>query len=110
MVKIWPCYEGKIVTVGGPWKEISLMECQKTLDLLPSDYRFSLSEVLRFGNFDEDMTILGYKHVVVEVSEIEAQNGGNDWRPGKYLLRMNPDEVYNRLRLAFTSGSSQSSS
>ncbi len=100
MAKIWPCYEGKVITVGGPWKEISLMECQQRLDLLPSDYRCGLLDVLRFGNSDEDMTILGYKHVVVEVSETEAHDDGDDWRSGGYLLRMNPDEVYNRLRLA----------
>jgi hypothetical protein len=106
MAKVWPCYEGKIVTSGDPWKEISLSECQQTLDLHPSDYRWSLSEVPHFGNRDEDGTILGYKHVVVEVSETEARGGGDDWRPGRYLLRMAPDEAYNRLGLASTSGGS----
>lgn len=104
MAKIWPCFEGKVVTSGESWKELSLLECQQTLDLQPSDYRWRLSEVPHFGNPDEDRTVLGYKHVVVEVSEIEAREGG-DWRPGRYLLRMAPDEVFNRLGLTSTSGS-----
>jgi hypothetical protein len=63
MAKIWPCFDGKIVNSGDPWTEISLAECQQTLDLRPTDYRWPLSEVPHFGNPDEDMTILGYKHV-----------------------------------------------
>jgi hypothetical protein len=65
--------------------------------------------VPHFGNAEEDRTILGYKHVVVEVSETEARDGGDDWRPGKYLLRMAPDEVYDRLGLALTPGRSSCS-
>jgi hypothetical protein len=102
MPKIWPCYEGKIVTSGDPWKEISLTESQQMVDLRPSDYRWSLSETPRFGEPNEDRTILGYKHVVAEVSESEARSGGGDWRPGRYLVRMAPAEVYNRLGLAST--------
>jgi hypothetical protein len=105
MAKIWPCFEGRVVTSGDPWTEISLTECQQKIDLRPSDYRWSISEVPHFGNPDEDRTILSYKHVVVEVSEIEARDGGDDWRPGRYLLRTAPDDVYDRLGLASTSGS-----
>jgi hypothetical protein len=104
MAKIWPCFEGKVVTCGDPWTEISLTECKQKLDLRPSDYRWSFSELLHFGNPDEDRTILGYKSVVVELSETEAREGGDNWRPGKYLVRMAPDEVYERLGLALTSG------
>jgi hypothetical protein len=45
-------------------------------DLRPSDYRWSLSETPRFGEPNEDRTILGYKHVVAEVSESEARSEG----------------------------------
>jgi len=106
MAKVWPCFDGKVVTSGDPWTELRLTECQQNLDLHPLDYRWSLSEVPHFGKPDEDGTILGYKHVVVEVSEIEARDGGGDWQPGIYLVRMPPDEVYDRLGLASTSGSS----
>jgi hypothetical protein len=105
MAKIWPCFEGKVVTSGDPWTEISLAECQQKLDIRPSDYRWSLSEVPHFGNHDEDRTILGHKHVIVELSQIEGDAGG-DWRPGRYVVRMAPDEVYDRLGLALTSGRS----
>jgi hypothetical protein len=105
MPKIWPCYEGKIVTAGDPWKEISLAECEHLLDLHPSDYRWSLSETVRFGNPHEDQTCLGYRHVVAEVSDSEASSGGGAWRPGRYVVRMTPDEVYNRLGLTSTSSS-----
>lgn len=108
MAKIWSCFEGKIVTSGDPWTEISLAECQQTLDLRPTDYRWPLSEVPHFGNSDEERTILGYKHVVVEVSETEAQDDGDDWQPGRYLVRMAPDVVYDRLGLASISGKSAS--
>lgn len=106
MAKVWPCFEGGVVTCGDPWTDISLRECQQKLYLRPSDYRWPLSEVPHFGSPNEDGTILGYKHVVVEVSETEAEDGGRGWSPGRYLVRMPPDEVYNRLGLASAGRSS----
>ena len=103
MAKVWPCFEGKYITYGDPWADITLVECQEKLDLCPSDYRWSLDENFYFGDPNEDALFRGCKHVVVEVSKAEARDGGDGWRPGRYVIRMTPDEAYNRLELASTS-------
>ena len=67
----------------------------------------AVSENYYFGDPDENAIFRGSKHVVVEVSETKAREGCDGWRPGRYVARMTPEEVYNRLGLASKSGSAE---
>jgi hypothetical protein len=100
MAKVWPCFEGKYITYGDPWADIRLVECEQKLDLVPSDYRWGLDENYYFGDPNENAVWRGCKYVVIEVSEAEARDGGDGWRPGRYVIRMTPVEAYNRLGLS----------
>jgi hypothetical protein len=97
MAKIWPCFEGKYITQGEPWADVSLVECIQIFDLRRSDYRWGLDENYYFGDPNENAVWRGCKYVVIEVSETEADNAGDGWLPGRYVIRMTPVEVYKRL-------------
>jgi hypothetical protein len=66
-------------------------------DLRRSDYRWGLDENCYFGDANENAVWRGCKYVVMEVSETEADNAGEGWQPGRYVIRMTPAEVYKRL-------------
>ena len=103
MAKIRPCFEGKYVTPGDTWVEVSLAECEQTLGLHRSDYRCGVDETCYFGDLNE-AALSDFQYVVIEVSEIEADHVGDGWRPGKYVIRMTPAEVCDRLGLASKTG------
>src|SRR5882672_1605980 len=101
MTNVWPCYEGNLVTQGGPWAELPLSNCEELLDLSPVDYLCGLESTPHFGEFGGNNlgTVAGYRHVIVEVGEVDAAAGGRGWKPGFYRVRMSPAAVYDKLGL-----------
>ncbi len=96
MAKVWPVYEGRAPTAGEPWAVIPLDDAARILDLEPQHYLTELSRTPRFGDPARDMAFFGYRHVVVEVGEDEAQA---DWRPGFYRSPLPPAEAFLRLHV-----------
>lgn len=91
MAKIWPVYEGKEPTEGGPWADIPALEAVELFDLRPDDYVSDLKETPRFGNSDRDLRYEGHKHLVVEIERREARQ--TTLKPGFYRSRSTPDEA-----------------
>jgi hypothetical protein len=83
MAKIWPVYEGKEPTRGGPWAEVTLSEAITLLELRPADFVSEFEVTPRFGN-----------HVIVEVDPSEAVE---KWKAGFYRSRVTPKEALDRL-------------
>lgn len=95
MAKIWPVYEGKEPTVGGPWAEMPLLEAIQLFELRPGDFVSELAITPRFGDTTRDRTYFGFRHVVVEVGRDEGQKA--KWKSGFYVSRIKPDEAFRRL-------------
>jgi len=91
MARIWPVYDGKEPTVGGPWTELPLSKVVELLKLNPKDFVSDYSTTPRFGDTTRDWTFAGYKRVVVEISPAEAAK--TEWKPGFYLSRTKPSEA-----------------
>lgn len=95
MAKIWPVYEGKEPTRGGPWAEISFSEAIRLFDLRQEDFISGLDQTPRFGDKNQTFYYRGYKHVVVEVDQGEARR--EKWQPGFYRSSVSPEEAFGRL-------------
>lgn len=97
MAEIWPVYEGREPTIGGPWARLPLSEAIALCELRPRDFLSDLATRPRprFGDMDRDQWYAGYKHVVVVFEEDEGQ--GAEWKPGFYKSRLTPKEVFRRL-------------
>ena len=95
MAKIWPVYEGKEPTRGGPWAELPVPEAVSLFELQPEDYKSDLATTPRFGNRDRDLWYLGYKRIVVEIGRNEGRRA--KWKPGFYLSRVKPEDAFRRL-------------
>jgi hypothetical protein len=97
MAEIWPVYEGKEPTIGGPWARLPLAEAIALCELRPRDFLSDLASRPRprFGDADRDLWYAGFKHVVVVVEEGEGQKAG--WKPGFYKSRLSPKEMFRRL-------------
>jgi hypothetical protein len=98
MAKIWPVYEGKEPTRGGPWAEVTLSEAITLLELRPADFVSEFEVTPRFGNQDHANLPGGFKHVIVELDPSEASP--EKWKPGFYRSRVTPKEALDRLRQA----------
>jgi len=96
MVKVWPVYEGYPNTIGEPWAVLLLDDAARILDLAPGGFLMDLSSTPRFGDSGRNLTLAGYRHVVVEVSEDEAVPG---WKPGFYRSPLSPAEAFFRLQV-----------
>jgi hypothetical protein len=97
MAKIWPVYEGKEPTVGGPWADISISEAIALFELRPDDF-ISVSAAIprpRFGDVNRDLLHAGFKHVVVEIERDEGLKA--KWKAGFYKTRITPKEAFRRL-------------
>jgi hypothetical protein len=95
MAKVWPVYEGREPTRGGPWAEIPLLEAVELLGLRKRDFVSPLEKTPRFGDPSRDLWYLGYQQVVVEVGEKEAKRA--NWKPGFYKLKIAPKEALRRI-------------
>lgn len=95
MAKIWPVYEGKHPTYGGPWSELPFSEAVALFELRPTDFVSGIAVTPRFGDADRDLTWVGFKHIVVEVDPDEAPK--LKWKPGFYKSKVKPKEAFRRL-------------
>lgn len=95
MARIWPVYEGRRPTAGGPWANIPLQEAIELLELRPNDFISDPEAALRFGNETLDLTFAGFKHIVAEIERGEAKKA--NWKAGLYKSRIRPDEAFRRL-------------
>jgi hypothetical protein len=97
MAEIWPVYDGREPTIGGPWARLPLAEAIALCELQPRDFLSDLATRPgpRFGDADRDLWYAGFKHVVVVVEEDEALKA--KWKPGFYKSRLTPKEVFRRL-------------
>lgn len=95
MAKIWPVYEGKEPTRGGPWADIPLPEAIDLFALKKRDFTSGPDKTPRFGDARRDLWYLGYQHVVVEISDNEGRRA--KWKPGFYRARIEPKEALRKL-------------
>ena len=95
MAKIWPVYEGKEPTRGGPWAEIPVSEAIELFELQPDDFVSDLEITPRFGNVDRDLWHAGFKYIVVEIEHSEGRRA--KWRSGFYRSPITPREAFDRL-------------
>jgi hypothetical protein len=95
MAKIWPVYEGKRPTIGGPWADIPLSEAIQNFELQPGDFISEATSAPRFADRDRDLSLAGFKRIVVEIEPDEGKRA--KWKPGLYGSRIRPDEGYRRL-------------
>lgn len=95
MAKIWPVYEGREPTRGGPWVEVPVSEAIALCDLRTQDFVSDPSKTPRFGDANRDLWYAGFKHVVAEIEVDEARAA--KWKPGFYRSRLPPKEVFRRL-------------
>ena len=95
MAKIWPVYEGRRPTIGGPWADTPLSVTIELLELQRDDFMSDLAVTPRFGNADHDLSFAGFKHVVVEIERDEGKKA--KWKPGLYRSRIRPEEAFRRL-------------
>jgi hypothetical protein len=95
MAEIWPVYEGKEPTIGGPWARLPLAEAAALCELRPGDFLSDLSAGPRFGDTDRELWYTGFKHIVVKIEDEEARHA--KWRPGHYRSRLTPKETFRRL-------------
>jgi hypothetical protein len=95
MAKIWPVYEGKEPTLGGPWIDIPVTDAIALCNLRTQDFVSDLSKTPRFDDTGRDLWYAGFRHVVVEIGPEEARTA--EWKPGFYKSRLAPKEVFRRL-------------
>lgn len=95
MAKIWPVYEGREPTMGGPWADLPVSEAVAIFELRPDDLVSDITATPRFGDVGRDLISAGFKHIVVEVDGREARRA--KWKPGFYRSRIAPKEAFGRL-------------
>jgi hypothetical protein len=97
MAKVWPFYEGKRPTTADvPWADMPLDDAIRVLDLEPEHFLRDLSRTPKFGDTTRNLTLLGYRHVVVEVGDDEAKA---DWKPGFYRSPLPPVDAFFRVQV-----------
>ncbi len=95
MAKIWPVYEGREPTRGGPWADVPVSDAISLFELRREDFVSDLSATPRFGKGDRDLWYLGYKHIVVEIGRNEGRR--IKWKPGFYRSRVKPEDAFAKL-------------
>jgi hypothetical protein len=101
MADIWPVYEGREPTRGEPWLSLPLEDAIALFELKPLQFISDSSRTPRFGPHDRELSLFGYKHVVVEVYEDESRPP--DWKAGFYRSPVPPKDAFNRI-LRYTLG------
>ena len=95
MANVWRVYEGKEPTMGGPWVRLPLDAAIAAFDLQSGDFVSDLEHTPRFGDERRDLRHAGFRHIVVEVEDGEAQQA--HMNPGFYKARVSPTEAPERL-------------
>src|SRR5262245_36545843 len=95
MANVWRVYEGREPTMGGPWVRLPLDVAIAAFDLRPGDFLSGIEHTPRFGDEKRDLRHAGFRHIVVEVEDREAQQA--HWSPGFYKARVSPGEAPERL-------------
>jgi hypothetical protein len=95
MANVWRVYEGREPTAGEPWVRLPLAAAIAAFDLRPADFVSGLEHTPRFGDEKRDLRHAGFRHIVVEIEDEEAQQAG--WRPGFYKARVGPADAFGRL-------------
>lgn len=95
MAKIWPVYEGKEPTIGGPWANLPVADAVDLFDLQADDYVSDVTSDVRFGDVSRFNTIAGYKYIVVEIDRNEGQKA--NWTPGFYRSQVTPNVAFRKL-------------
>ena len=95
MANVWRVYEGREPTVGQPWVRLPLAAVIAAFDLRTTDFVSDIEHRPRFGDEKRDLRHAGFRHVVVEVEDREAQQAS--WMPGFYKARVTPAEAPGRL-------------
>jgi hypothetical protein len=95
MADIWPVFEGREPTRGGPWLSLPLEEAIELLELKPRHFISDPNRTPRFGPQDRDLSLFGYKHVVVEVRDEESRPP--DWKEGFYRSPVSPEDAFDRV-------------
>ena len=96
MARVWMAQEGSRANSGGPWREMTLDECQQKLGLIPSDFKSDLADPPHFGDTTKPPAMFRDPvAVVVEVDDAEAAKHG--WKPGFYVLDVSPKQAEKRL-------------
>jgi hypothetical protein len=95
MAKIWPVYEGKEPTIGGPWASLLASEAIAIFDLQRDHLVTEPGTTPRFGDIQRDLMYAGFKHIVVEIESGEGRK--EKWKPGFYRSPITPKEAFNRL-------------
>lgn len=95
MAKIWPVYEGKEPTIGGPWARLPVSEAVALFELQPNDLVSNFDVTPRFGDVNRDLWYRGFKYIVVEVERDEKRQA--KWKPGFYKSRITPEDAFGKL-------------
>ncbi len=95
MAKIWPVYEGKEPTLGGPWASLPILEAVAIFDLRRDHFVSERATTPRFADVQRDLTFAGFKHIVVEVEPGEGRK--EKWKPGFYRSPITPKEAFSKL-------------
>lgn len=96
MANVWLAKEGFEPTVGEePFRTMPLAECITQLSLKHSDYLCDLDTLPHFGNHRPEL-VRGPSHVVVEITEREAQRQG--WESGFYVSPLSVEQALVALR------------
>lgn len=94
MARVWLVYEGYPNTIGPPSAVLPLDDAIRLFDLRPQHLLADLSHPPRFGDATRDFTWLGYRYVVIEVSQDEARGR---WKSGFYKSPASPADALRRL-------------
>ena len=95
MAHIWPVYDGSEPTRGEPWATLPFEDIAGPLDLSPGDFISDLDTTPRFGRVTEDLSIYGFRHIIVQIDPDEAVR--INWKPGYYRSPKRPAEVFDWL-------------
>jgi hypothetical protein len=95
MAKIWPVYEGREPTTGGPWADLPVSEAAILLEFGQEDFLSDLAKTPRFGDVDRDLRHHGFKNVVIEIEPGEGRR--TKWRPGFYRSHIAPEGTFAKL-------------
>lgn len=95
MAKIWAVYDGDVPTLGGPWARLPVEDAIDLFELQQKHFVSGPQRTPRFGDSNVDLTILGYKQIVVEIGKNEKRS--ENWKPGFYRSPVTPGEGFSRL-------------
>jgi hypothetical protein len=95
MAKVWMVKEGSDLAKDAPWRTMPLPQCQEKLSLSQANFKSDLTRIPTFGDTSNPLVALRDPIVVfVEIDCIEAEK--HQWKPGFYMLDIEPKEANGR--------------